>query len=83
MLAVNGRDALDPWLLRDRTPGTAYDLRVRRGDAEQAVHVVVGPAPSREQVEWDLRRQAGCIRQAAGPATIGVADGLTACALTY
>ncbi|HET7233600.1 MAG TPA: PDZ domain-containing protein [Longimicrobium sp.] len=87
MLAVNGRDGRNPWLFRDRTPGTVYDVRVGRSGAAHGVRVVVGPAPSRAQVEWDLRRQGACARQAsaiaaaaedgrylASPITVGGGD---------
>ncbi|HEX8830119.1 MAG TPA: PDZ domain-containing protein, partial [Longimicrobium sp.] len=64
MLAVNGRDGRNPWLFCERAPGTVYDVRVGRSGAAHSVRVVVGPAPSRAQVEWDLRRQGACARQA-------------------
>lgn len=82
LVAVNGADGRNRWLLRDLNPGTAYALRVRRDGQVHEGRVVVGPAPSRDQVEWDLRRQAMCIRQAA--ALVSMTSGSTgACSLTY
>lgn len=37
ILAVNGQDGRKAGLFRDRTPGTKYTVRVRRGTAEQEI----------------------------------------------
>lgn len=41
ILTVNGVDSRQGPLFRDRTPGTRYTVRVRRGDQEREVVLVV------------------------------------------
>ncbi|CAN5200654.1 hypothetical protein BH24GEM2_BH24GEM2_10560 [soil metagenome] len=43
ILAVNGRDGREGGHFKDRTPGTTYTLRVRRGGAEREISFEVGP----------------------------------------
>ena len=65
IVSVNGRDARQPYLLGDERPGTAYDIRIRRGGAERNVRLVVGPPPTRAEIERNMELTAACER---GPA---------------
>lgn len=47
LLEVNGRDGRTRGIFRDVRPGTAYTLRVRRGDAERVVRFTLPAAPGR------------------------------------
>ena len=44
IVRVNGRDGREAALFRDRSPGTRYVVRVRRGDREEEITFVFGPA---------------------------------------
>lgn len=47
LLTVNGEDSRARPLFRERTPGTRYTIRVRRGDQEREVLLVVAERPTR------------------------------------
>jgi hypothetical protein len=63
ILSVDGADARNPSVLARPQAGRTMTLRVRRGDDVYDLEVVVGPAPSREQVERTLRMEAACMRR--------------------
>ncbi|HET7233601.1 MAG TPA: M56 family metallopeptidase [Longimicrobium sp.] len=65
LVTVNGVDGGEPKLLSDRRPGTEYALRVRRGGQEHDLRLVVGAAPTRQEVEATMRAYADCTREAA------------------
>ncbi|HEX6751044.1 MAG TPA: M56 family metallopeptidase [Longimicrobium sp.] len=63
LVSVNGRDAREPWLFGSRAPGTAYTVRIRRAGAERNLRLVIGPPPTRAEVERNMGRVAACERR--------------------
>jgi hypothetical protein len=65
ILSVGGVDARRlPRALPDQRPGNVSTLRVRRPDGEDEIRLVFSPAPSRAEVEGQLRAAFACQRAA-------------------
>jgi predicted metalloprotease with PDZ domain len=63
VLASNGADVRVSPPFPDRSPGTAYRLRVRRDNREREVDLMVGPPPTLEQVRRQQAAFVACIRR--------------------
>jgi hypothetical protein len=62
IVAVNGRDAREPYLIADRSPGTVYTVRIRRDGAERDLRLVVGPPYTRAESERLVALESACLR---------------------